>query len=51
MIIKRIHIKNFRCIEETTIEVDPLTILIGKNGSGKSSILKALEIFYQPNAD
>jgi len=51
MIIRRIHIKNFRCIEEATIEIDRLTILIGKNGSGKSSILKALEIFYQPNAD
>jgi len=51
MIIKRVHIKNFRCIEEASIEIDPLTILIGKNGSGKSSVLKALEIFYQPNAD
>lgn len=51
MIVKRIHIKNFRCIEEATIEINPFTILVGKNGSGKSSVLKALEIFYQPNAD
>lgn len=51
MIIKGIDIKNFRCMEEATIETYPLTILIGKNGSGKSSVLKALEIFYQPNAD
>jgi len=41
--IKDIRIKGFRGIKEGTISsLADLTILIGKNGSGKSSILEAL---------
>jgi len=50
MIIKNIQIKNFRCIEEATLETDVLTVLVGRNGVGKSTFLKALDLFYQPNA-
>lgn len=40
-------IKNFRAYrEETKIEIDNLTALIGKNDIGKSSVLEALEIFF-----
>jgi len=50
MIIKKVQIKNFRCLKDVTLECEPLTILIGRNGSGKSSFLKGLELFYEPNA-
>ena len=50
MIIKNIQVKNFRCIEEATLETDVLTVLVGRNGAGKSTFLKALDLFYQPNA-
>lgn len=50
MIIKSIQVKNFRCIEEATLETDVLTVLVGRNGAGKSTFLKALDLFYQPNA-
>ena len=50
MIIKSIQVKNFRCIEEATLETDILTVLVGRNGAGKSTFLKALDLFYQPNA-
>ncbi len=45
MIIKELKLKNFRCFEELTINFSiPYTVLIGINGSGKSSILDALRI-------
>lgn len=38
---------NFRCYRElTTIEIDSLTTIIGRNDVGKSSVLEALEIFF-----
>jgi len=40
-------LKNFRCFRaEETIAFDDLTAIIGKNDVGKSSILDALEIFF-----
>ena len=46
MRIKEISVKNFRSILEETLECDPLTALVGRNGSGKSAFLSALELFY-----
>ena len=46
MRIKRIHVKNFRSILDEHIDCDSLTALVGRNGSGKSSFLNALELFY-----
>lgn len=46
MQIRELKLKNFRCFEELTINFStPYTVLIGINGSGKSSILAALRIF------
>jgi predicted ATP-dependent endonuclease of OLD family len=47
MKIKSIKIKNFRSYkEETVIYFDDLTVLVGKNDIGKSTILEALDIFF-----
>lgn len=47
MKLKSISIKNFRCYsDETSVDIDDLTTFIGKNDIGKSSILEALEIFF-----
>ncbi len=45
--ITKLSIKNFRGIKEGEIELAPLTILLGGNNSGKSTILEAL--FLAPN--
>lgn len=50
MIIKSIHVQNFRCIKDETLHCENLTVLVGQNGSGKSSFLRALQMFYEPNA-
>ena len=47
MIIKSIRIQNLRSIVDQTIALEPLTALVGANGSGKSSVLCAFEIFYE----
>lgn len=46
MIIESIQIENFRCIKKAQLSCDELTVIIGRNGSGKSSFLKAIDIFY-----
>lgn len=48
MKLKTLTVKNFRCYQdEICIEFnDSLTMLIGKNDIGKSSIMEALEIFF-----
>jgi putative ATP-dependent endonuclease of OLD family len=47
MRLRGVSLTNFRAYgAETFIKLDPLTILIGKNDSGKSSILDALDIFF-----
>lgn len=49
MKIKEISIKHFRGIEDLTLKLNGFTVLIGKNGVGKSSILHALNFFREPN--
>ncbi len=44
--IEGIKIGNFRCLKEIKIDLKPLTILLGPNGGGKSSILYALHWFH-----
>lgn len=44
MRIKEIGINNFHCYQQTTFQfADRVTILIGKNGSGKSSLIKGIK--------
>lgn len=38
--VSKIRFKNFKLFKEGTLEIKPITILIGKNNSGKTSILK-----------
>jgi len=50
MIVKALEVKNFRSILDERIDCDNLTVLVGRNGTGKSSFLRALEMFYDPKA-
>jgi putative ATP-dependent endonuclease of the OLD family len=44
--LKSVRILNFRSIRDVTVEFGAHTALIGGNGAGKSSILKAIDRFY-----
>jgi len=46
MIIKALRVKRFRCLEDEPLPCDKLTALVGANGAGKSSFLRALDLFY-----
>ncbi len=44
--IRRLYVHNFRCLENFELKLDgmPSVLLIGKNGSGKTAVVLALEI-------
>lgn len=42
MFLKTLSIENFRGIEKLTLELNQITVLIGENNTGKTSILEAL---------
>lgn len=46
MRVARVKIRNFRCLEELDLDVDDITVLVGANGTGKSSVLHALGWFF-----
>ena len=50
VIIRRIRVKHFRSLLDASLNCDRLTALVGRNGAGKSSFLRALELFYDPTA-
>jgi predicted ATPase len=45
--IERLYVNNFRCLENFSIDFGPRpsTLLIGKNGTGKSTVRHALAVF------
>lgn len=52
MKLDKIKLRNFRSYsQETEIEVADLNVIIGKNDVGKSSILEALDIFFNGKPD
>lgn len=46
MKIQSVRIKNFRTLEDVSIDFDKVTTFIGPNGAGKSSVLRALDWFF-----
>lgn len=50
MYIRRIFIRNFGCIEEAEIEFSTVTTFLGPNGVGKSTVLRALDWFFNGSA-
>ncbi|MTQ44625.1 AAA family ATPase, partial [Streptococcus salivarius] len=42
--LKFLHLEDYRCFKDTTLEFEKLTIAVGKNNAGKSTIIEALRI-------
>lgn len=47
MRLVRAHIVNFRCLRDLRIAFDDVTVLVGANSTGKSTVLHALDWFFQ----
>jgi predicted ATP-dependent endonuclease of OLD family len=47
MKIRKIEIRNYRSLRDITIYPRDILALVGRNNSGKSNILKALELFFE----
>ena len=45
--INQIQIQNFKCLRDVTVDLEPLTVLIGPNNSGKTSLLEAISLLGQ----
>lgn len=45
--LRRIKLRNFKSVLKADIEMAPLTVLVGANSSGKSSILQAILALHQ----
>lgn len=50
MNIREIRVQNFRSLRDAKLSCDRLTAIVGRNGTGKSSFLRALELFYDQSA-
>ncbi|MEU6798698.1 ATP-dependent endonuclease [Nonomuraea wenchangensis] len=46
MRIRRVAIKNYRCLRDVDIRFEDITTFIGPNGVGKSAVLRALDWFF-----
>ncbi|MEU7990541.1 ATP-dependent endonuclease [Streptosporangium canum] len=46
MRIQRVRIQGYRCLRDVDIRFDDITTFIGPNGVGKSSVLRALDWFF-----
>lgn len=45
--IERLHIRNFKCFEELSLPLAPLTLLTGFNAAGKSTVLQTALLLAQ----
>lgn len=46
MRIQSVRVKNYRSIRDAKLSIGDITALVGRNGSGKSTFLSALDLFY-----
>lgn len=47
MKIRRLEIRNYRSLRDVTIYPEDILALVGRNNSGKSNVINALELFFQ----
>lgn len=50
MKLKELWVEGFRCFDTASLQVDDLTVLLGSNSAGKSSLLRALKFVFDGDA-
>lgn len=51
MKIKRVQIENFRSIKSVVLNLMSYMVFVGKNNSGKSNLMKALDVFFNDSVE
>ncbi|MBZ9958804.1 ATP-dependent nuclease [Mesorhizobium sp. BR1-1-14] len=49
--LQRIRIRNFRSVADITIDLTKFNIFVGRNDTGKSNVLRALNLFFNSQTD
>ena len=42
--IHKVRIQNFKCLRDVSVELERFTVFVGANGSGKTSVLEAIDL-------
>src|SRR5690242_19606167 len=42
--LRQLRLQNYRCFSDHTMLLEPSTVIVGKNNSGKSSLIEALRL-------
>lgn len=50
MILTRIQFENFKALRSTSLGLEPFTLIVGPNGSGKTSVIQALRLLKDPES-
>jgi len=48
--VERVEISGFKCVSAADLECGQFNVLTGRNGTGKSSILEAIQLAHDPTA-
>ncbi len=51
LLLESLHIQNFRSCKDVFIDLDDYTCFVGTNGTGKSTVLQALNILFRYSRD
>ena len=43
MRLSRLELRHFRCFESLDVDLEPVTVLVGANDTGKSTVLEAID--------
>lgn len=49
--ITEVSFKNYRALEDATLALKPMTLLVGPNGSGKTTVLQAMRLLSDQSED
>ncbi|WP_084648851.1 AAA family ATPase [Paenibacillus sp. FSL R7-269] len=47
ILVRDIYINNFRSLKDVSIILDDYTVIVGKNNSGKSNIIQAMNLAFE----
>ena len=50
MRLTQLRIQNFRSCRDISLEIGSMHALVGANNAGKSTVLRALDFFFNPSA-